>query len=190
MLTVTHPAGIEAIYPLQNAPSWISRGAWRTSMMNPLTSSIMRYKYFPSRPTGGGIQAHSGATLARASPDHHSCFLSSKERDALPSSSAALLAVPGSVSPSAALESGCEKDRYVPRRRRDTQESHCCQSTPRFAQVSRPMLQADAVSYPTASPPDALQLPSVVHAPVVSDAREQVGFVPEAAASSLSSCSF
>ena len=132
----------------------------------------------------------STATLARASPDHRSCFLSSIARDALPNSSAALLAVPGSVSPSAALESGCEKDRYVSRRRRDTQESHCCQSTLHFAQVLRPMLQADVVSCPSASPPDAPQQPSVVHAPVASDVRGPVGFVLEAAASSLSSCSF
>jgi len=131
-----------------------------------------------------------GATLARVSPDHHSCFLSSTERDALPNSSAALLAVPGSFSPSAALESGCEKDRYVPRRRRDTQGSHCCQPALHLAQVSRPTLQADGVSCPNASPPDALHPPSVVHAPIVSDVRGQVGFVLEAAASSLSSCSF
>src|SRR5881398_4106449 len=92
-------------------------------------------------------------TLARACPDHHSCFLSSTERDALPNSSAALLAVPGSVSPSAALESGCEKDSYVPGRRRDTQGRQCCQSGLHLAQVSRPPLQADGVSCPTASPP-------------------------------------
>ncbi|TMC45027.1 MAG: hypothetical protein E6J31_01060 [Chloroflexi bacterium] len=46
------------------------------------------------------------------------------------------------------------------------------------------------MSFPTASPPDALQHPSVVHAPIVSDVQGQVGFVLEAAASSLSSCSF
>src|SRR5437588_12555792 len=98
-------------------------------------------------------------TLARACPDHHSCFLSSTERDALPNSSAALLAVPGSVSPNAALESGCEKDRYVPRRRCDTQGSHCCQPALHLVQVSPPTLQADGVFYPNASPPHALHHP-------------------------------
>lgn len=37
---IVHLSGIYGINPLRNACSWISRGAWRTSMISPLTSSI------------------------------------------------------------------------------------------------------------------------------------------------------
>jgi len=38
--TAAHASGIYGIKPLRNASSWIARGAWRTSMIRPLTSSI------------------------------------------------------------------------------------------------------------------------------------------------------
>ncbi len=38
--TAAHASGIYGINPLRNASSWIARGAWRTSMIRPLTSSI------------------------------------------------------------------------------------------------------------------------------------------------------